>query len=363
MRYLKQFSVFIFIFFMPFVNLHANLVYFLNIHKKQCGFIAKSGDNYYAYTSQNALLNLGKFIIRSFDGAAIQTEGALELSYYSDIARIKIKPGEQKNQAFEIGGKVVMNSKVQVYSISIADNVDAQSEVKVNGIGTYSFAINKATDRDSAGTPVFSSDDKVLGVLSQADDKFIIAAHWNDGKVRIERPKNKLVARLDVNIRWISTEKADFTRAALEISDAAKFQTEFLPILNWWCANPYRILSNKIKLPKGLKPWANNHNSKAKICAKLVKKCQQNPAEKKGLMYNLMDGAIERSNTLSKFPKNKMRQMQIPWKTPFLRSRAKIFMKNWQEIDKLMASRIIAMSYIFPHNYNLKPLKKSKNKK
>ncbi len=58
------------------------------VEKSQTGFVVKSGEEYYAYTSQAALMSLGRFALKSFDGTTIATNGPLELSYYSDIARI-----------------------------------------------------------------------------------------------------------------------------------------------------------------------------------------------------------------------------------------------------------------------------------
>ena len=350
-----------FIFTSSFLN--AGLVYFANIKGKQPGFIAKSGEDYYAYTSQCALMKIGRFALKSFSGTAISTAGDLEVSYYSDIARIKIKPGNFKDQAFELDNKIIMNSDVEVYKVSIADNIDSKSPAKVKGIGRYAFAIDQENGPDSAGCPILSSDGKVIGVLGKGYEQFVIASHWNEGKVSMEEVKNKIAARLDVNVRWVSAKKAGFSRASSEIVNSAKFQTEFVPILNWWCANPYRILSDDIKYPKDLNSWAKDLKHKTRIYDKLVEKCKQNPSDKKGLIDSLMTGTLDRSLKFTKFPQNKIRQMQIRWKTPFLQSRAKIYMKNWQDIDDIVERRLIAMEYMPPHVFAPKAAMESKKKK
>ena len=348
--------------------LHAGLVYFANIKRKQSGFIAKSGEEYYAYTSQVALMRIGRFALKSFEGSTIPTTGDLEISYNSDIARIKIEPGKFKDSAFELGGKVIMNSTVEVYKVSIADNIDSKSAAKIKGVGMYSFAIDKETGGDSAGCPVVDSEGKVIGVLSKGYEKFSIASHWDEGKVSIKEIKNKIAARLDVEVQWVEADKAGYYRAATEISDAAKFQAEFIPILNWWCANPYRILSDDIKYPDDLKSWAKDLKYKTRIYDRLVAKCGKNPSEHKGLIDGVMTGTLHRSLKLSKFAQNKLSQMEVLTKssaktTPFLKSRANIYVKNWQQVDHVMEYRLIAMEYMAPHTFAPKEAGSVKKKK
>lgn len=349
MRLIRRIITILFICSLPLMNLNAGLVYFANINKKQCGFIAKSGEDFYAYTSQSALLSLGRFAVKSFDGTSLQSSGSLELSYNSDIARIKIDPGKLKDQAFEIGGNVKMGGDVEVYSVSLSDNIDSKGKTKVKGVGMYSFAIDKETDFDSAGTPVLS-DNKVVGVLSKGYEEFEVASHWNEGKVKIVEKKNKTGARLDVEVNWVPAEKVGFDRAGEELADAQKFQSEFLPILNFWCANPYRELPEDIKYPKDLQSWVNDFKYKTKAYDKLVPR-SKDLNDKKGLVDSLMEGTLERSMKLSKFPQNKVRQMKISWKTPYLRSRAGTYMTNWRKIDKLMECRLVNMEYMVPTSF------------
>ena len=355
MRYSIQLLTFIVIFLLPLINLNAGLVYFGNIKKKQCGFLVKSGEDYYAYTSQTALMGLGRFAIKSVDGViTLKSMGALEISYYSDIARMKVDPGKLKDQAYEIEGAVIMGMDVQVFSVSIADNIDSKSSAQVDGIGMYAFAFNKETDIDSTGTPVVSSDGKVVGVLSKGYKEFEITSRWNSGKVKIIDEKNKLAARLDVKVKWVSAGKADFNKASKAIADTLKFQEDFLPLLNWWCANPYRKLSGDVKFPKKLKAWVNDNNHKTKIYDKLVAKCAKNPIKHTGLIDSLTDSTLHRALKLSKFPQSNLRKMQIKWKTPYLRSRAQIYMTNWHKIDKMMERRLKSMEYLLPQSFKSK---------
>lgn len=333
--------------------LNAGLVYFANIKKKNVGFIVKSGEDYYAITSQAALMSLGRFAIKTFDGTTIKQTGPLELSYYSDAARMKIDPGVMKDKALEFGGKVDLGAEVEVYSISIADNIDSKSNAKVDGIGMYAFSIDKETDNDSVGTPVLSKEGKVLGVLSKGNMEFDIEKSWGtDEKLKVVERKNKLAARMDVDVRWVDAAKAGFDRAAEEVVNAAEFQSEFLPLFNFWCKNPYRELPEDIVYPRELKSWVKDHNYKTKAYDKIIPRCAENPSERKGLINNVMGGTLERALKLSKFPQNKVRQMQIPWKTPFLKSCARIYLRNWYEVTKMMKLRIINMAYKLPYNFD-----------
>jgi len=332
--------------------LNADLIYFANIDKQYTGFVAKSGDNYYAYTSQTALISLfGKFAIKTSDGARVKTAGPLELSYYSDIARLKIEPGEFKDNAFEIGKSVSIGDEVSVYSISMNDNVDTQSTIKIDGVGMYAFAISKETDADSAGSPVLTKDGKVVGVLSKGAFNFVISKGWGEEKIKVVETKNKLAARLDVTVRWVSAKKADFKHFSQEAGKATKLQQEFLPLLNFWCHNPYRELEEDIEYPRKLKTWVKDHNYKTKAYDKLVPKCRDKPYTKIGLINSLMQGTLERAIKLSKFPQNKVRQMSVKWKTAYLRSRASHYLKNWIRVNKMMRCRILNMQYLLPYSF------------
>jgi hypothetical protein len=77
---LKKISLILLSLFLTSHLLNASIIYFANINKKQCGFIAKSGEDYYAYTSQIALLSLGRFAIKTTNGADIKKIGSLEIS-------------------------------------------------------------------------------------------------------------------------------------------------------------------------------------------------------------------------------------------------------------------------------------------
>ena len=351
---LKKISLIFLFFIISFQFVNAGLVYFANIKQKQVGFIAKYGEEYYAFTSQAALLSLGRFALKNFDGTTINTTGPLELSYYSDAARIKVDPGVMKDQAFEIGGKVSLGEEVQVYSISIEDNVDAKSPDSIDGVGMYSFAVCKETDNDSAGAPVLNAEGKVLGVISLGYKEFEITPGWGEEKIKVVERKNKFASRLDVEAKWVPAEKAGFQRAGGEITSAAKFQAEFLPLLNFWCENPYRELPEYIEFPKELKSWVRDHNYKTKAYDRLIPKCAKNPSEKKGLIHSVMTGTLERSRKISKFPQNKVRQMQIAWKTSFLKSRAKIYLQNWHKVNKMMELRLVNMEYMPPYFFTKK---------
>lgn len=338
--------------------LHAGLVYFSTLKKKQYGFVAKLNKNYYAFTSQAALLRIGPRVgIKTTDGKVIPTTGPLELSVHNDIARIKLSADKAKELALTIGGDVLMNEEIKLFS----GYSSTPSESEIIGVGIYSFAIDEETPRAVAGTPILSTEGQVLGVLSLGHNTFRISSNWGSKKISLMAYPNKHGARMDIPIQWVSAKKANFKRACAQIVAADKLQAELLPMLNWWCKNPYRQLPDDVKYPLKLKPWVNDHNNKTKAYDTIIERCRQKPTERKGLIENVMDGTRHRSLKLSKFPKSKIRQMDLPWETEYLTYRANIYKHNWQQIDRLITMRMKDLEYKVPYSFTPDP-KETKKK-
>ncbi len=327
------------------------LVYFASVESRQCGFIAKDGESYYAYTSQYALMSLGAFAVQTLSGVTVQTDEPLELSFDSDIARVKIQGGAQSERALEIGSVSDIGDEIVVHSVLRSKNVDTKNPCKVSGMGVYYLGLGIDTKDDVAGAPVLDSEGKVVGVASKGYDDFDIASHWNEGKVKLVRSPNKVASRLDAPIKWVSPEDAGFVRAASEIASSAVLMQEFLPLLNFWCANPYRKIPDDVTIPRELGAWARDHNNKTKAYHTLIPRIKSDPVGRRALLISLMKATNDRSVRLVKFPKSRMRQMQIQWQTPFLRFRGNKYLDNWKRVDELMEARIVDMAYRGPHTF------------
>lgn len=361
MIFIKKITLLTICFIFNYNALNAGLVYFANIEKKQLGCMVKMGEDYYAVTSQTAMMSLGDFAIRTASGTNLKITGPLEISFYSDAARVKVDPGSFKDQAYEIGGPLEIGQKVKL--VLSSENLEAKSNLTIDGIGMYSFSVDKESDANAAGSPILSEDGKIIGVMSKGYNEFVVAQSWfTDEKVKVVERKNKLAARLDVKIIWVDAQKAEFEKAAEQILDAEKFQPEFLPVLNFWCKNPYREIPDNVKYPKELRKWVRDHKYKTKAYDRIIPKCENKPWENVGLIESVMDGTLDRSNKLANTPKAIARQMHIKWKTPFLRYRGKILFNNWNRLNKLMEHRITNMEFMLPGDFKDKKSKKKKKK-
>lgn len=360
MRIIKFCLLGILIGIFPLSSFASGIIYFGNGKNKQAGFIAKSGEDYYAYTSQSGLLSLGKFKIQH---SGIKEIGPLEVSYESDIARIKVDPGEMKDKAYQIAGKVIMGKPVEILSIDL----NAKTPANVVGMNRHSFALDKKTADYQIGTPVFIPKQGVVGVIGRGHQQFAIATHWDKNKVKIQTVPNRQAGRLDVLVKWVKADAIGFEKAAERVAIARKFQKGFLPLLNWWCKNPYRQLDESVKYPKLLTAWVKDHNHKTRAYDYNIKRCREDPVNRFGLVDSLMDANIQRGIVLSKFPQSTLRQMQINWKTPFLNFLTDRYARSWGKIDKMMEQRLKQMAYIMPHEFGQKKeyggKKKSRKKK
>lgn len=342
---------------------YGSLLYFIGEKSKQYGFLVKNGDSYYAYTSQSGLLYTGQFKLQSMTGNPIVITGKLELSYFNDVVRIKVDPGKLKDQYFELGSRLKMGEKVE----ACLEDISSRSSANIKGVGMYAFALDKSNPNDLAGTPVCGSDGRAIGVLSRGYNAFKINSDWDDGKVKLSEIKNKIAARLDVEIIWTNADDVQFFKTAELISRYCLLQSEFLPLLNWWCTNPYRQIGDNIKYPKSLERWVKNHNNRTKAYDYTIKRCAENPIGRKGLIKSLIDANLQRGLVLSKFAQGALRQMQINKKTTYLNYYSGIYMREWAQIDDLMESRQKNMEFMLPHEFEQIKLKsnqgnqKSKN--
>ena len=319
----------------------ANAITFANLDGKYYGTLIKIADNYYAYTSQTALLNLGDFILKSSNGKDLKKCGELEISYYNDIARIKVEPQkEQLSDLYEISNSVVFNQEVKIIG-------ESDFNTTIEGIGRFNCYLKEEFDLESTGTPVLSTDGKIIAIISEGYSEFKISEKGNKNKVSVIKNKNHIASRLDVKIKWIPVSKAGFTNAIKTISDVVAFQNDFLDILNWWYNNPYLPLPSDIKYPPELNGWVKAHNAKTRNYEKLISKSSKNS--------NIMDGLINNTHRrgikFSKIPQVKLCKLQTKWKTSFLKKRTKIYMKNWKSIKDLLDARLISMKYKLPQYY------------
>lgn len=343
--------------FWHFSIFSSGIVYLGSEQAKQAGFISKKGEDYYVYTSQLGLLTLGSFKILNSE---IKEIGPLELSSESDIARIKVDPGMLKDKAYPIAGKVLIARPVEVFS----NNFSSKIQMNVIGINRHSFALNKATQKNLVGSPVFAPDKGVVGIISSGYTKFVIASHWVEGKVSLKEIANRQAARLDVPVDWVSADKINFEQAAKRVSLASNYQKDFLPLLNWWCFNPYRSIEESVKYPEELKAWVKDHNYKTKAYDIKLDRCQEDTKKKLGLINSLIDANIQRGSVLSRFPKRNISYVQMDWKTPYLNYLTKKYVREWEKIDLLMQRRLMQMVYILPHECGVDDnYKKDKNQK
>lgn len=322
-------------------------IFFATLKSKQAGFLVKEKNKYYAYTCQSALLFKPDFSIRSADGDTIKATGKLELSYTNDIARVEVDPGPLKDKFFVLSEKLGYGDSVKYCSLYF----DSKTSSIIKGIGPNDFDLGDTTLEYFTGTPVLGADGRVVGVLRQGHNVFRIAAQWNNGKISLAREKNQLAARTDIDLKWVDAEKVHFENASQMIIKASQFQSAFLPLVNWWCENPYRQVPENIKYPKSLERWVTNHNNRTKAYDYTIRRCAEKPILRKGLIDSLMAANIQRSLVLSKFPKSLLRQMQIKRETPFLNSYFNIFKWEWSRIVRLMDYRLKNMAYMVPHEF------------
>ncbi|MBN1864452.1 MAG: hypothetical protein JW808_06090 [Victivallales bacterium] len=287
-------------------------------------------------------------------GSTVQTEGSLELSRDSDIARIRIQVGTFAEEALEIGSFSDIGDDAVVHSLLIPENVDARTPCNVTGIGVFYLGISVETADEASGASVLNSEGKVVGVVSMGYDEFDIASHWNEGKVKLLRRPNSVASRLDVPIMWISTEDAGFARAASEITNSAALMREFVPLLNFWCADPYRPIPKDIEITRELGAWARDHNHKTKAYHTIIPRIKEDPIGRKAILLSIMRSTNDRAVRLANFPRGRMRQMQLQWQTSFLRSLGSIHLDNWKRITEMMDARIADMSYRSPHTFDPK---------
>lgn len=319
--------------------INADAITFANLDHKYYGALTKIGDDYYAYTSQTALLHLGNFVLKSSNGKDLKKCGELEISYYSDIARIKVEPKkEQLSDLYEISNSVVFNQEVKVIG-------ESDLNTTIEGIGRFNCYLKEEFDLESTGSPVLSTDGKIIAIISEGYSEFKISDKDNKNKVSVVKNKNHLASRLNKKMRWIPVSKAGFSNAVKTISDVVAFQDEFLDILNWWYNNPYLPLPSDIKYPPELNGWVKAHNSKTKIYEKLISKKNSN------IIDGLITNTYRRGIKFSKIPQVKLCKLQTKWKTFFLRKRTKIYMRNWESIKDLLDARLVSMKYKLPQYY------------
>ena len=155
-------------------------------------------------------------------------------------------------------------------------------------------------------------------------------------------------ARLDVNIKWIPAEEVDFIEAGSVINDSDRMLKEYMPILEWWLKTPYTEVPDNISYPDEIKRFVLYNNERTPIIRKLVAEIQKNPIDHEGEMNKVRDGCLHRATLFLNFPLSQMRQLNVQWKTPFLRNESAYSSREWEKIVKVIQAKRRGLEFRVP---------------
>ena len=152
-------------------------------------------------------------------------------------------------------------------------------------------------------------------------------------------------------MKWVSSRDAGFITAGNAIEEAYRLQKEFLPLLNWWYENPYRLIDSEITYPKDIKRFVKYNNERSPRLHVLLKKIQSSPRKNENLLRGVRDKCVHRAKLFAAFPRSQRAKMDNPCKTKFLRDQASITARNWDFLLSFVEPRVRSMEFRLPHKF------------
>jgi len=313
-----------------------------------CGFLVSDGGKKYLYTSQTALFGMHltgvgyKFNARAFTGNLVNVIGPLMVSAYSDVARVEVST--DATELLKMDKIKDFGEKVKIFPRAITNKSDKSEVATIVGIGVDAFTLKAKLTPPFAGTPVLNSEGNVVGVLSNVGIK-INRKGWSFNCTTFNF---NIGGRLDSNIKWVPAGKIDFIEAGNVINDSKTLLKAYMPILNWWLKTPYSTVPGNISYPKEVKRFVLYNNERTPFIRKLVNEIQRNPIAKKGQLNKVRDGCLHRAKLFTAFPIAQVRQLNLPWKTPFLRNEGVHYSWEWSKIIKAVQAKKRGLEFRIP---------------
>jgi len=317
------------------------------------GFLVEVDGVSYVYTAQSAIYGMSVVAVVTGDGKRLATNGGgFEVAVNSDLARVPLteeisglKPAALGNLCFGLEASIV--------GIDSTGKARRRAAV-VSGIGGRTFFLEfpdgeglDAKGKPRPGSPVLLEDGTVVGVVGAPVSRFDIGLGWTD-KVSLALSSETIVARLDAETKWVSAKDAGFGKASSPLKDLPRLTWEILPLLNWWCEDPYRAVPDNVAVPREWKAWVANNNKRAGQMEKLVAKASASPSANKGLVKSLRTSMLYRAKRLVILPSSIRASLNQKCKTWFLRSRLAIAKKEWERLFDMMNCRMKSLKYSVP---------------
>ena len=239
-----------------------------------------------------------------------------------------------------------------------------------------SFSCNEFPGKNIPGSPVLGSDGKVIGVMN-ASNGIIVADHGaqsyslvkkifnsaepivedrenndsdNSGTFKFVTMKNRICSRLDRDVNWLPAKKIGFFVAGSAIYEAKYTQKEFIPLLNFWFQNPYKVVSDNIKISDKMRKWVTSNNKNLDIYRAEIN-MKSSRSGNRAELCKIRTSCIKRAKAFYNYPSAQSAKVNSSWETGFIRKKASLYEKNWHIILDLLDVRIESMLYKMPNKY------------
>jgi hypothetical protein len=330
-----------------------NLIKVENSKNSYRGITVKENNKYYIYLTQKSLLLNGNK--NPYQGYKKFQLNNLQLAKYSDLAR------------FQILGELAEYSIIN-YSKSINFATEFQIENfngkilkgKIIGIGINYFETNLSAQNVITGTPA-ETDKEIFALAANPECHLQINEQWCANRIQLVKNKHLFLSRLNKNFIWEKPEFESFEALKKYLIDSEQFIEEYINIVNYWCENPYRVLSKTIDISSKLKNWKEEHNNRTKSYSKILSLCKEKPIRRKGIIYNLIKNTLTRGTLLKQYARTKNNQFKLKQPSEFLRDYSNKLLDSWHKIDKMLELRIKNLEFMLPYQIE-KYLKKRKSK-
>jgi len=318
------------------------------------GFIVEVGGSSYVYTTQSAIYGMSVVTVVDANGKSLATnEGRFEISADGDLARVPLTdkaPGLKPAPR----GSICFGADAVIVDPASSGNIKETAAV-ISGIGAGTFVMESTEDDSDTlpnpGAPVVLENGTVIGVVGAPIPRFDIQTGWKD-KISLASRSEIVAARLDSLANWISSDDAAFAKVSAPLRNAARLSPEIIPLLNWWCEDPYRVAPSDLPLPDTWKSWVANNNKRSGQMEKLVAKVSSAPAGRRGLVKSLRTAMLYRAKRLVLLPSSVRASFNRKSKTWFIRSRLAIAKREWENILDMLYCRIKSLNYSVPGHFS-----------